>query len=241
MQTFLSFLNEQKLTLQYHEELNPSIWKNEKINDDVRKHLLKIAETWRVFSNIPVSAVKDILLTGGNANYNYTKYSDLDVHLFVDKRKLKDCDAEIMDDYLRDKKSLWTLSHDIKVKGYDVEMYAQGIDEKTSSDQGVFSLKNNEWVKHPKKTKINLKDAYLLRKIKSLISMIEHFIASKCDNIEKMEAFKEKIRKMRGSSVQKGGEFSLENLAFKEIRNKGYLEKFSNYIKNVQDRKLSLK
>ena len=71
--------------------------------------------------------------------------------------------------------------------------------------------------------------------------MIEHFIASKCDNIEKMEAYKEKIRKMRGSSVQKGGEFSLENLAFKEIRNKGYLEKFSNYIKNVQDRKLSLK
>ena len=45
---------------------------------------------------------------------------------------------------------------------------------------------------------------------------------------------------MRGAAVQKGGEFSLENLAFKELRNQGYLDKFSDHITKLQDKQLSL-
>jgi hypothetical protein len=44
---------ENKLTLQYHEVLNPKLWKDNNLNPEVRKHLLKIAESWREFANIP--------------------------------------------------------------------------------------------------------------------------------------------------------------------------------------------
>jgi hypothetical protein len=236
---FKDYLNE--ITLQYHDILNPKIWDKKNLHKDVKRHLLDIAEAWRDFSNIPKNSIKDIVLTGGNANYNYTDYSDLDVHLLVDKNKIADCEKTILDDYLKDKKALWALNHNITVKGYDVEVYAQDINEPTPSEQGVYSLKNNKWIKEPKKKKLNLEDPYLKKKINNLKNMIDFFINSHCNDVEKMQKFKEKIRSKRSSSVQSVGEFGIENLAFKELRNLGYLEKLSDYIKKVQDKGLSLK
>jgi hypothetical protein len=240
MDSFKQFLLEFETTLKYHDSLNPAIWQDERIDAEVKKHLLKIAEEWRKFANIPTAAVKDIILTGGNANFNYTKFSDLDVHLLVDKSKIAECDKAILDDYLKDKKYLWSLNHDIKVLGFPVELYAQDLGEKTSMDQGVFSLKNNAWVKKPVKEKVNLQDPALARKVRHLKDMIDFFIDSKSTDVAKMDAFKERLRTMRGTAVQKGGEFSLENLAFKELRNQGYLDKFSDHIKKLQDKQLSL-
>jgi len=240
MSTFKQFLLEYETTLKYHDSLNPIFWKAEKLDPKVRTQLLKIAEEWRKYANIPTSSVKDVIFTGGNANYNYTKFSDIDVHLMVSKTQIADCDKEILDDYLRDKKALWTLSHDIKVYGFPVELYAQDLDEKSSMDQGVFSLKKDEWIKKPIKEKVNLQDPAIARKVKHLKDIIDFFIDSGSHDIEKMDAFKEKLRTMRGASVQKGGEFSLENLAFKELRNQGYLDKFSDHIIKLQDKQLSL-
>lgn len=240
MTTFKQFLYEAEITLRYHDELNPVFWKNEALDGKVRTHLLKIAEEWRKFANIPTAAVKDIILTGGNANFNYTKFSDLDLHLMVDKKEIAECDKAILDDYLRDKKALWTLSHDIMIYGFPVELYAQDLSEKSSSDQGVYSLKNNKWVKKPVKEEVNLEDPCLKKKVQHLKDIIDHFITSRSDDVARMDAFKERLRTMRGAAVQKGGEFSLENLAFKELRNQGYLDKFSDHIKKLQDKQLSL-
>jgi len=76
----------------------------------VWRTLNKIGKEWAEFANIPNSAIKDVIVTGGNANYNYTKYSDIDLHLMIDKSKI-DCE-DILDDYLRAKKQLWALTHD---------------------------------------------------------------------------------------------------------------------------------
>jgi hypothetical protein len=98
----------------------------------------------------------------------------------------------------------------------------------------------NKWIKDPKKVKVDYKDPYLQKKIKEMASNMEKFMKNKGNKVEQMKAYKEKIRSLRGVSVQKGGEFSLENLAFKELRNRGIIDKFSNYIKNIEDHELSL-
>jgi hypothetical protein len=46
---------------------------------------------------------------------------------------------------------------------------------------------------------------------------------------------------MRSAGLKKSGEFSVENLVFKELRNLGYLDKINDYIKSSQDQRLSLK
>ena len=45
---------------------------------------------------------------------------------------------------------------------------------------------------------------------------------------------------MRSAAVKKGGEFSVENLAFKILRNEGYIEKLHNAFTQHQDSELSL-
>lgn len=240
MFSFKDFIAEQKTTLEYHSQLNPKIWDKDELIPEVKKHLLEIAKAWQKFANIPAKAVKDILFTGGNANYNYTQFSDIDLHLLVDKKQVADCEKKILDDYLKDKKNLWAVNHDIHIYGYNVELYAQDIGEATSSNQGVFSLKQNKWLKKPEKVLVDLNDKFLLKKIKNLKDMIDYLISSKCDDMNELESLKKKLRDMRAAGIQKSGEFSVENLAFKELRNRGYLDKLTNYIKTIEDQKFGL-
>ena len=60
------------------------------------------------------------------------------------------------------------------------------------------------------------------------------------DKVERLEKFKDKIMKMRKAGLDKGGEFSIENLVFKELRNNGFLEALLNELNDSIDKSLSL-
>ena len=238
--SFKNFLIEaSELTLQYHNELNPKFWENNSIKPEVRSKLLQIADVWTKFANIPSDAVEDLLVVGGNANFNYTPYSDVDLHILVDKSKIADC-PDILDDYLKDKKYIWAQTHDIQLYGHDVEIYAQDISEPTPADQGSYSLISNAWLKEPHHEQVDLNAPELQLKIQNYIQKIENLISSNASD-ESFQKFKEKMRNMRSAGLKKSGEFSLENLTFKELRNLGYFDKINDYMKSKQDEQLSLR
>ena len=234
------FLEESsQLTLQYHNELNPDLWENNKIKEEVRSKLLQIADVWSKFAKIPAEAIEDILVVGGNANFNYTPYSDIDLHILVDKEKIADC-PEILDEYLRDKKQLWAHSHDIKIYNHDVEIYAQDISEQVPANQGSYSLTRDEWINEPKHEEVNLEDPEISIKVADFIHKIESMVSSNASD-DSFTKLKEKFKTMRSAGLKKAGEFSVENLVFKELRNLGYLDKVNDYIVSRQDQSLSLK
>jgi hypothetical protein len=229
-----------KSTLQYHSKLNPKLWVDNKLDPQVRARLLEIARVWQKFSNIENAHIVDIILTGGNANYNYTPLSDLDVHLVVDYAKM-DCKGTLLMDYFMAKKSLWASTHStIRVKGYPVELFAEDKTNKPKQGQGVYSLMKGNWIQEPLMLKLNFKkDELLAQKVEFFKQQIENAINGKqSDSV--VEALKDKIRTMRGAAIQKGGEFSFENLVFKELRNRGLVDRLSNYLKSKQDKRLSL-
>jgi hypothetical protein len=240
MKNLQSFILEMKLKIQYHDTLNPKLWSEKGVLDkDVRDKLMRFADTWKEFANIPDRAVKDVIMTGGNANYNYTDISDIDVHLIVDKDKIAKGN-ELLDDYLQDKKMLWTMAHDIKIKGYPLEPYAQDYKAGYPVNQGAYSLKNNKWVQKPKHIDDRIVDDKLLKqKVKFYGKMIDDMIKNRMST-DAFSKFKQKLRDMRGAGIQKGGEFSFENLLFKELRNRGYLDKMNKYEKSQQDKALTL-
>jgi hypothetical protein len=221
--------------------LNPVVWDDEKLKKEVRKKFLEIAKFWANYALIPDKAIKDIVITGGNANYNYTEYSDLDLHLIVNKDQIADCKDKILDEFLMNKKALWGLTHDIKIYGIPVEIYAQDISEKPGKSQGVYSVKNDKWVQKPVKEKVDLNDPLIQKKVSILAHNINYFIDSKTNDYATLERFKEKLKNMRSSAIKKGGEFSIENIVFKELRNRKLLDKFTTYILSVEDKNLSLK
>ncbi len=234
-----SLLKELKTTLQYHDTLNPELFNDKKkLDPEVWQSLNKIGKEWASFANIPAAAIKDVIVVGGNANYNYTKHSDIDLHLLVDKAKIK-CQG-LIDDYLQSKKQLWALTHDITVKGQPVELYAQDYRDPFREGQGVYSLKSNRWLQEPERVKFNSKSPEVVNKVKDLSFQINSLIDSKSDDIDAFKQIKRRLKIMRSTAIEKGGEYAPENLAFKELRNRGTLDRMNTYMRQLEDKKLSL-
>jgi len=234
-----TIISELKLTLKTHDELNPRLWNGDKLDPEVWRSLNKISKEWADFANIPKSAIRDIIFTGGNANYNYTKHSDIDLHLVVDKDKIE-CQG-LLDDYLQSKKQLWALTHDIRVKGQPVELYAQDHRDGVKEGQGVYSIQSSKWLQEPTHYKINRTHPEVVTKVKDWMDQIDNLIDSKSDDKEQFKKLKSRLKEMRSSSIEKGGEYAVENLVFKELRNRGYLDKMNKYLRNLEDKELSLK
>jgi len=238
MQYLTKFLRE-NLTLQYHSELNSKFWVNIFLKDEVRKQLIEIAKEWLKFAEVPTSAVEDIVLTGGNANFNYTDNSDLDVHIILKPKKLDICKKD--PNYYKDKKLIWSLTHDIKIYNTPVEVYAQTENVEIPKNQGVYSLKKGRWLVKPENLNLDFSnDSLLQKKIEDHIYQIEHAINNTTDN-RAAEKLLNKFQKLRGASIAKDGEFSQDNLIYKELRNLGYIDKIRKFILRMTDKKLSLR
>lgn len=239
MKNFHRYIDEAiALTLQYHKELNPKLWKSNNLDTEVAQKLLKIADLWSEFSKIPKHAIRDILLVGGNANFNYTSYSDIDLHILIDKSQYENCPT-ILADYLKLKKQLWGNTHNITIYGHDVELYAQDITEPTPSDQGVYSIMFNKWIRFPLQQEVNFNDPALMQKVEDYASQINSLIRSNADE-EACNKLKTKFREMRSAGLKQAGEFSIENMVFKELRNLGYIGRLHDYLRSRQDKALSL-
>lgn len=230
----------QESTLEYHNTLNPKIWENGKLKEEVRGKLLQIADQWRKFAKISPDMVYDIIITGGNVNYNYTPQSDIDLHLVINRNDFN-ADREFTDEYLQDKKILWTFSHQgISIYGYPVELYAQDVNDQPHSGQGVYSIVHNHWIQEPQYLGLNFEnDHHLQKKVEFYKNLIDKMIDQKASS-GTIDMIKAKIRNMRGDSIAKGGEFAFGNLVFKELRNQGYLDKMTDYERTMQDKALSL-
>jgi hypothetical protein len=230
-------------TLEYHDTLNPKIWDGAQLKSEVRGKLLQIAEAWREFAKIHPDTVVNIILTGGNANYNYTPQSDLDLHLIINRGEFNGSmiDRTFVDEYLQDKKILWTLTHgDINIYGYPVELYAQDINDQPHSGQGVYSVSGNYWMQEPEYLNLDFEsDPNLQDKVDFYKDMIDKLIDQQADS-DAIDTLKDRIKTMRGDSIAQGGEFAFGNLVFKELRNSGYLDKLSDYDKTRKDKALSL-
>lgn len=233
-------INEVKISLEYHDILNPKLWVGSTLKNDVKDKLVAFAYAWMDFAKIPVKMIKDIIMLGGNANYNYTSKSDIDVHIIIDRYQLP-ANRAMVDEYLQDKKVLWTMTHDVTILGLPVEPYAQDSSAPYPKHQGVYSLLHDKWIQKPEKGNYDFQhDSNLKKKVMYYTHLIDQMIKSKAD-VKTFGELKDKIRNMRSVGIAKGGEFSFENLVFKELRNRGYLDKMSKYEKTMKVQQLSLK
>lgn len=218
------------------DELNPKIWdEDQKMESDVKKTLLKIADDYFESLELPKVDIEDVTMTGSLANYNWSKYSDVDLHIVVDYDDIP-VDEELVQDFLKSKSSNWNKEHDVTIYGYDVELYVQDINEPHHST-GVYSILRDEWVTKPKKQKISFNDKSVKEKSNRLMDRVEEIYdeMDKVDNevtIKRVDKLTEKIKKMRQSGLESGGEFSVENIVFKVLRRNGMLDRLYD-IKTV--------
>lgn len=211
--------------------LNPKLWEDNRLKLEVSSKLKDIARAFEEFIGIDLEVI-DYTITGSNANYTWTDYSDLDLHLIIPGTP-----SEEQRELFNAKKALWAEQHDITIKGLPVECYVQGSEEPHHST-GVYSLIKDTWEVKPKKVKPDIDDAAIEAKKDSMLAQIEQALLSK--DITKLRAVKDKITQMRKAGLERAGEWSVENLVFKILRNLGLIDQITEKIRELEDSELSL-
>lgn len=231
-------------SFELQDELNPKLWDGFSLKPSIRVRLVKIANDFFKELNLPPNVtLKDILFTGSLANFNWSKFSDVDLHLVLDFSKLE-ASEEMKEAFFHLQKSQWNDKHDIKLFGYPVEIYAQDISHKLTAT-AIYSVKRNKWVLKPQRETFKLSKKNLKAKVDYFISHLQDIKEDYANKdyhsaISKAEALKDKIKKYRLSGLDKGGEFSLENLVFKVLRRTPFMDVLSDLKANAYDKQMSL-
>ena len=224
-------------------DLNQKIWDGEKgVRSGVKGALMDIVEEFLEGLDLEAE-VKDIIITGSIANYNWSKFSDIDLHILIDFAEVNE-NTEMVKKFFDSVRSNWNKLHDIRVKGHEVEIYVQDEKEPHVST-GVYSLLNDRWLVKPKKVRPSIDRYTATKKMKAMAREIDKLSAT-FDMGAHEAAFllagriKEKIKRMRQSGLERTGIYSPENLAFKMLRRSGDIEQLFSIYTQAYDKMYSL-
>lgn len=239
--------NELLKSFEPQKELNPKIWEDNneepKMIPKIREGLLEIAYEFIDFLDVDI-VVTDIILTGSLSNYNWSKYSDFDLHIVANFQQYQENQIELYEKLFNLKKMLFNQKHDITIKGYEVELYVQNETESHFSS-GVYSILFDEWANVPEKEDVTVDKELIKGKAKQWMNIIDDLLdAIKEDDAstakEMVQKYKDKLKKYRTCGLENGGEYSTENLVFKILRRNGYIEKLHDSTTKILDKKLSM-
>jgi hypothetical protein len=214
----------------HHHELNPVLWDNNHLRTEVRFKLIKIARHFAEYLNVPRLHLKDVTLSGSSAGYNYSSYSDIDLHLVVSK-------TDGNDELFTAKKNLYNSEHKLVIDNIPVELYVQPADQKHHS-AGIYSVLDDQWLVEPvhEEPTINPKD--IKAKARNYAGKINSAIRS--NDLAKCRKAMDDLKRLRKAGLESNGEQSVENLAFKLLRARGQIDKLRKYIVKLESDKLSL-
>jgi predicted nucleotidyltransferase len=231
------------------DELNPKIWKSsgndeKTMNPKVRARLLDIAYEFIEFLKVDV-VVSDIIMTGSLANYNWSTFSDIDLHILVDFNQFPESQLPLYTELFTLKKTMYNDNHNITIYGYEVELYIQNESE-THFSSGVYSVLHDEWINKSKKENVEIDTNLIKNKATKWMEIIDGALENAqdepLDDAKKLiQKYKDKIKKYRTCGLEKDGEYSDENLVFKVLRRNGYMQKLFDFENEYTDKKLSIK
>ena len=229
-------------SFEVNDTLEPEIWEDDKIIPEVREALLKIANDFLIDFPFKVE-VEDITLTGSLANYNWSKYSDVDLHIVLDFSQV-DENEELVAGFFKNLQTNWNNRHDIHMKGYEVEIYFQDSREPHLST-GIYSIQNDDWIVKPEPEPVSIDYANIEKKAEDIVDRINHIEKMMSDEegdtiLDAIDRLKAKIRNMRKTGLEGAGQYSVENLAFKVLRRSEELGRLSDLKAKAYDELMTI-
>lgn len=234
------------------DNLCPELWDNNHLKSEVRMELLNIADDFIDYLNIDWVKPEDIILTGSICNYNWSEFSDIDLHIIVDFTQV-DENVKLLKGYFNSKKTNWNIDHDtLFIYGYPVELYVQDINEKHNSS-GVYSLERDEWILEPNPDNVStdgvdfnvVKDSVVkfTNKIDELSEMldgeVDGYMLTLIHNMGKL--LLKGIKDCRKKGFEKSDkEMNEGNLVFKALRRNESIQKLYDILHETYDKIHSL-
>jgi hypothetical protein len=216
-----------------HQELNPVLWQDNELKRPVQIALLRIAKAYWKFLGID-TRLDDVLVTGSQANFNYSEHSDIDLHLVVDYNDVE-CDMAV-DELFKTKRDLWKAEHDIDIHSIPVEVYVEDLNRPAVS--ATYSIVKNAWIKQPKRVPISSDVDRIERLCLAWMILITTRLAT--NELDQIEQVKDMLWTYRKKGLAVEGEMGVPKLVFKTLRNSGVTEMLLKAVSTLRDRDLSL-
>ena len=221
--------------VEFHDELNPDLFQDEKMISSVRRQIMKIALDFVEHVSIGDLDIEDITLSGSNAAYSYTDHSDIDIHILIDYSKLPT--NEVYRELFDAKRISYNDSHDIKIAGYSVELYVQDSNQPHVS-LGEYSVIDDRWLRIPVKRRANFDQHNTALKFEKLDKISK--LALKQQDLDQVERVLDILRRYRTAGLSENGEFGPENLAYKALRAQNTVQKLFDLRDKLHARSLSM-
>lgn len=220
----------------FHTQLNPKLWLDEDLKSEVHVKLLMHAREFIKSLKMDSLPLVDIIITGSNTNLTYTPQSDLDLHIIVDMDKVYN-GSPLVQQFFDSKKRLWNHTYNVELYGIPVEIYVEDNDETVKGN--VYSLMTNRWLVRQPITQTKYDDRSVRAKFNYLKRTVDRLM-DQADSKDDLTRLMDRLRKYRQAGLDKHGEMSTENLAFKALRNSGYIDKIRERQVELTNNLLSL-
>jgi hypothetical protein len=216
-----------------HQNLNPILWQDSELKQPVQIALLRIAKAYWKFLGID-TRLDDVLVTGSQANYNYSEHSDIDLHLVVDYNDVE-CDMAV-DELFKTKRDLWKAEHDIDIHGIPVEVYVEDLNKPAVS--ATYSIVKNTWIKPPQRMESKADIDRVERLCLAWMILITTRLATR--DLDQIRQIKDMLWSYRKQGLAIEGEMGVPNLVFKTLRNSGVTDMLLAAVRKLGDDELSL-
>ena len=227
------------------DRLNPTIWSNGSLKKIVRIHLKKIANEFIESLEMPELKISDIVVVGSIAGYNWSKYSDIDLHIPVDFKSLSEYGTpETLKKLFDLKRGKWNDSHNVRIYGYEVELYIQDTSEENASD-GIYSVKYDKWVHFPVGNNMQIDRELVKALAAQYINIIDKMeeLAHKLKSVRACKVLYDEVDKIhdeivmgRREGIAAEGENAAKNIVFKVLRRTGHIGKTNDLKIYLKDR-----
>lgn len=130
-------------------ELNPEIWTGKKLKKDIVEQIVKIIKKVLKDSNIEENRLTAAFLEGSNLTYYYSKYSDLDSHVYIDN--ITEEEKEVVDAHVREFNKEIVFVTGTK---NNIELYLMDEKQKNRTNGPRYDLIQDKWIKPPTRIKM---------------------------------------------------------------------------------------
>ena len=222
------------------DQLNPVLFLDDTLRSDIREKLKETADLFieEVEKEEFKLDILDIVLVGSNSSYNYTELSDIDLHIIYNSSVFDEQTKYFVSKYFDSFRSLFNLTHKIFIKNCKVEVYLEDS-ENRGIYNGIYSILKNKWIQFPVKDKVTIDTGSVDTKFEDYKNNIINLTSLPGQYKDSLTLYKN-IFRLRRNSLQVGGEFCTENLAFKKLRNEGFIDTLRDYIRSEKDKDLSI-
>lgn len=208
-------------------ELDPRLWRNQKLRPEVRQRVIDVAEALLKDLNVQDVSIKSIEVRGSNVSYEYDDSADFGIRVFLDTSKYKG-NVDDLAARVKTYNAFIESRHEGKILLYAVPLEVNFYVIRTArlnpvKGVGHYSITENAWMELPTVQESKFDRQQMQKDLTGFITtynilVTDYFASKRSFDCTRWNTFSKTLGKYRNEGIEKSGTRSTENLTYRLLR-----------------------